>query len=353
MYCVIMAGGRGTRFWPYSRHNRPKQLLKIIGDQSMLQMTVDRLRKIKFVEDIFLVTSADLVDLIREEVKGLKPENIIIEPEGKNTAPCIGLSALHIAKLKDDAVMGIFPADHLIIGHKKFERVLKTARVIAIQNGSLVTVGIQPTYPATGYGYIQYDHKRPGKHLNAFKVKTFAEKPHLQLAQRFLQSKDFLWNGGIFIWRVDSFFHKLQQHMPELYEQLMALKPILGKNEDIYREIWSTIIPESIDYGLLEKAKDFYVVRADFIWSDLGSWNALYNVIPKNAKGNVVRGDGVVLAGKNNFIQSTGKFTAVLGLNDIVVVNTEDVTLVVPRERAEEVKVLVDLLRKQKRDSLL
>lgn len=352
MYCVIMAGGRGTRFWPSSRRKRPKQMLNIVGSEPMLQMTVDRLKKVKCVKDIFIVTGKDLVPVIRKEIRGVKPSHILAEPSGKNTAPCIALAALHIQKKHPDAVMGVFPADHLIVGHKKFEKAIHTAKYLANKNSSLITVGIEPTFPATSYGYIQFDRNSPEDHLNAFRVKTFAEKPHLKLAERFLKSKDFLWNAGIFVWKISSFFTQLKIHMPELHDQFSKIKKFLD-NKQSYDSAWDRIIPESIDYGLLEKSDEIYVVRGEFNWSDLGSWNAVYDISPKTKGENVVRGEGIVLDGKNNFIQSNGHFTAIIGIDDLVVVNTDDATLVVPRNRVEEVKGLVDYLEKQNRKDLL
>lgn len=349
MYCVIMAGGRGTRFWPSSRHSEPKQFLNIVGGKSMLQITVDRLRKLRFSKEIFIVTGADLAPLIKERIEGIEPENIIVEPSGKNTAPCIGLAALHIRDLNDEAVMGLFPADHLIVGHRAFERSLRTAVHLARKNGSLVTIGIPPTYPSTGYGYIQYDPHSPEDHLNAYRVRTFAEKPHLKLARRFLKSEDFLWNGGMFVWTVKSFFKQLKEHMPELCEHLEEISRRRGD----YGSVWEDIIPESIDYGLMEKADNIYVVKAEFNWNDLGSWNAVYDISPKSKGENVLKGDGVVIEGKGNFVHSNGHFTALLGVDNLAVINTPDATLVVPRDRVEEVKSLVEYLRKKKRDDLL
>ena len=354
MYCVIMAGGSGTRFWPYSRESRPKQFLKIIGEQTMLQMTVDRLKKVKSVKEIFIVTRQDLVSVIQNEVKGIKPENIIIEPSGKNTAPCIGLSALKIAQLDPGAVMGVFPSDHLIIGHKKFSSSLHTANHLARKNGSLITLGVTPTYPATGYGYIQYDLKSDEDHIDAYQVKVFAEKPHLSLAKRFIKSGDFLWNSGIFIWRVSSFLNQLNKHMPDLSEQLEKIRGRIEKKRS-FSDLWDDISPVSVDYGLMEKAlaKDVYVIKTDFEWSDLGSWNSVYDVLSRSEKGNVIKGEGTVIGGKNNLIHSENKFTAILGLDDIVAVNTDDATLILPKSRVEEVKTLVEWLKKKKKDHLL
>ena len=352
MIAVIMAGGSGTRFWPFSRNNRPKQLLKIVGDTSMLQMTVDRLKKINTIQDVFIVTRADLADTIKAEITGVDPENIIIEPSGKNTAPCIGLSALKISKVQSDAVMGVFPADHLIVGHKKFEKAINTAKHIARKKDALVTIGLKPTFPSTGYGYIQIDADSDVDHLDAYTVKVFAEKPHLSLAKKFIASGDFLWNSGIFIWKADTFLDKVEKHMPDLRVQLNKINNKLDKKED-FKSIWETINPESIDYGIMEKSEDVYLIRAEFDWSDLGSWNTVYEYMPKNDSGNAIRGDGIVYDGKNNFIQSEKQLTAIVGLDNIVVVNTDDATLVIPKDRVEDVKDLVEQLKIQKKEKLL
>lgn len=353
MYAVIMAGGSGTRFWPFSRNSRPKQMLNIIGEKSMLQMTVERLAKLNFVKEIYIITREDLAESVRKEITGVKPENVITEPEGKNTAPAIGLAALHIKARSENAVMGVFPADHLIIGYKEFSNAVRTAEHLAKKNNNLVTVGIRPTYPATGYGYIQYFSESDEDHLDAYRVKTFAEKPHLPLAQRFIESGDFLWNGGMFIWKVDSLMGALEAHMPELFGQLTRIGKRLLKKAD-FRDIWDQIQPDSIDYGLMEKIKShMYVVQAQFDWSDLGSWDSVFNQMSKNGSENVIKGQGVVLDGKHNFIQSNDHFTAVIGLDNVVVVNTGDATLVVPRKRVEEVKMVVDWLKSQNRDELL
>jgi len=348
-----MAGGSGTRFWPLSRKDSPKQLLNIIGGNSMLQMTVDRLRKIKFVDDIFIVTRSDIADKIIETIKRIPKENIIVEPSGKNTAPCIGLSALHLEMLKKDSVMGVFPADHLIVGHLKFEKALKTANKLVQKKHSIATIGIKPTHPSTAYGYIQHTKNEVTGQFDTYHLKTFAEKPHLNLAKRFIKSGDFLWNSGIFIWRVNVLLDLMKVYLPDLYKQLIKMKPILKKKQDI-RNLWESITPESIDYGLMEKvASDAYVIKADFEWNDLGSWDALYDILPKNKGGNVVRGEGMVLNGKNNFIHSQDHFTAVVGLENVVIVHTDDATLVVHKDQVEEVRSMVDLVTESNRTDLL
>ena len=245
MYAVIIAGGRGTRFWPASRKDQPKQLLNIIGENSMLQMTVDRLRKTKNVEDIFIITGKHLEAKIKKTISGVDLKNIITEPSAKNTAPAIGLAALYIKQKRSDAVMGVFPADHLIVGAQKFSKSVRSAIQIATKKQTLVTIGIKPHYPATGYGYIQFNKKSSDGHLNAFPVKTFAEKPHKKLAARFLKSGDFLWNGGMFIWKIDSFFNEIGSHMPELNSQLGKIEKRIIDKKDFSR-LWSRI--ESVSY---------------------------------------------------------------------------------------------------------
>ena len=352
MFAVIIAGGRGTRFWPASRKDHPKQLLNIIGDHSMLQMTVDRLQKMKNIEDIFIVTGNHLEKKIKKTISGVKARNIIIEPSAKNTAPAIALAALHIKQKRTDAVMGVFPADHLIVGAQKFSKTVRSAIQIANKKKTLVTIGIEPHYPATGYGYIQYNTKSEDKHLNAYPVKTFAEKPHQKLAERFLKSGDFLWNGGMFVWNIESFFQELNTYMPELNSQLAKIEKRILKKENFSR-LWSKIEPDSIDYGLFEKTKNIHVVRAEFEWNDLGSWNSIFDISRKTKENNVIRGDGIVLDGKNNFIESHNHFTAVIGQSDLVVVSTGDATLVVPKDRVEEVKRIIQHLEKTKKKDLL
>jgi len=346
-----MAGGSGTRFWPLSRNNNPKQLLNIIGEKSMLQITIDRLLKLNNIEGIFIITRSDLASQIKQHVNGVPSDNIIIEPEGKNTAPCIALAALRIEEINKNATMAVFPADHLVIGHKEFEKAINTSIDIAKNNQGLVTLGMEPTFPSVAYGYIQHELESLKDHSNAFRVKAFAEKPHLGLAKRFIKSKDFLWNGGVFIWNINVFMRSLNKHMPELYDSIAMIKQRIhiGDNFD---EIWHNINPESIDYGLMEKAENIYVVKAKFEWSDLGSWNIIHEISPKNKQGNSIIGDGMILEGNNNFLQSNGQFIALLGVDNLVVVGTDDAILVVNKERVEEVKTIVEYLKDNKEDLL-
>lgn len=355
MYGVIMAGGRGTRFWPVSRKNRPKQLLNIIGDQSMLQITVDRLRKLRFIEDIYIVTGKDLATTISKEIEGVPKENIISEPSGKNTAPSIGLVAGHLIKRDPDAVMGIFPADHLIVGHRPFSSCLTTALSLVSSKDILATIGVVPSSAHTGYGYIQFNKKMSLKDENAFGVKTFAEKPTVAVAKRFIASGDFLWNSGMFVWKASVYLQALSDHMPIHHEIIMTITETVGTNryKSTLDSEWDSLTPESIDYGILEKAENICVVKSNFKWSDLGSWDAYFDIMTKKKDGNVIKGDGMVIDGTGNLIHSKGKLTSILGLSDIVVVNTEDSTLIIPRERVEEIKTIISIIEKDGKVDLL
>ena len=352
MRCVILAGGSGTRFWPYSRSSRPKQLLNIVGEKSMLQMTVDRLKKIKKITHIYIITRKDLYDQIIEEVDGVNPKNVIVEPSGKNTAPAIGMMAALFQLNHKDEIMGVFPADHLIVGHKKFEKAINTADYIARKDSNLVTIGIKPTFASTAYGYIQYDENSEIDHFDSYHVKAFAEKPHGKLAKRFLSSGDFLWNAGMFFWRVDTFMDSLNKYLPELHDSLTKIAPKLSSGES-FDGLWDLIEPESIDYGLLEKASNIYVVSGEFRWNDIGSWNALYDILNPSKGGNIVKGNGEVIKGKNNLIHSNGRLTAIVGADDLIVINTDDATLVVPNDKVEDVKELVEILKASGKDNLI
>ena len=347
MKCVILAGGIGSRFWPYSRKNNPKQLLKIFGDKSMLQITVDRLAKIKKIEDIFIITRNDLYKPIVKNIKGINKKNVLIEPSGKNTAPAISMMASYLALENPSDVMCVFPADHYIVGHQKFQKSINIADKIARKGNNIVTIGIKPNYPSTAYGYIQYDENNKIESNEIFHVKTFAEKPHRKLAERFIESGDFLWNSGMFFWKVDTFLNSMKIHMPELLNEVEKIAYRIKKG-DSFNDLWEFIKPESIDYGLLEKANNIYVVPADFQWNDIGSWKALYDVLNSDAEGNVIRGHGKVIEGEKNLIHSRDKFTAILGVSDTVVINTKDVTLVVNKDKVENIKDLVKFLNDNK-----
>jgi len=348
-YAVIMAGGVGSRFWPRSREKSPKQLLQIVGDSSMISQTVARLEEVTEKENIFIVTNRLQREEIQKQLPGIPHDNIIEEPFGRNTAPCIGLAALFVEKKDKDGVMIVLPADHLIPDKEVFSETLNLGAEYADEVKGLVTIGIPPTRPETGYGYIQIDERKVKENL--FKVYTFAEKPNLATAERFIESGDFLWNSGMFIWRADTILTEMQKLMPELYFDLMNLKPHLGteKFSSGLQTMYGKIRSISIDYGIMEKSNKVYLIKGKFSWSDVGSWEEVYHLSDKDENGNAVTGD-VYLEGTNNsYIYNPGKFTALLGVQDLLVINTPDALLVCKRSMSQDVKKIVDHLKINKK----
>jgi mannose-1-phosphate guanylyltransferase len=289
---VIMAGGVGTRFWPRSREKTPKHLLQIFGKGTMLQNTVKRLEALIDIHDVFIVTNRLQKSLIEKQLPALPSENLIIEPVGRNTAACIGLAALHVRSLHPEAVMIVLPADHLIGDEAEFCRVLQVAVDTAFESKSLLTIGIKPTHPETGYGYIQMFNEE-GNHNPYFsrgvlKVKTFAEKPNLETAVQFLASGDFLWNSGMFVWRADTILHQIEKCLPELYTELAKIDKALGtpQYQSTLETVYGLIRGTSIDYGVMEKAEQVYVIPGSFGWNDIGSWDEVFRVSGKDDNGN-------------------------------------------------------------------
>ncbi|MFC1724961.1 mannose-1-phosphate guanylyltransferase [candidate division KSB1 bacterium] len=350
MYAVIMAGGVGKRFWPWSRRENPKQFLRLFGEKALIQNTVDRLKPVVKDDNIFIVTNEVQKKKTVELLPSVKEENIIAEPFGRNTAPCIGLSAVLLEKIDPEAVQVVLPADHLIIDDKEFRKVLKNA-CKAAEDGTLVTIGITPTRPATGYGYIQFNDEidiHPG--FDVFKVKTFAEKPDFETAKRFLKSGDFLWNSGMFIWKVKTILKEIKKNLPDLYEILMKIRDSIGTdnfNSTLVKE-YKRIEAISIDYGVMEKAENVAVLKGDFGWSDIGGWEEFYRLGKKDKKNNVVIGEGVLRDSNFNLVYSNNRLIACLGINDMVVIDTDDVVLVCPRDKTEEINKMVDYLNKKK-----
>ncbi len=347
MYHVIIAGGSGSRFWPQSRQDTPKQLLKIIGNETMIKLTYNRLRLLADAEKIFIVASNKLCKLMYKELKELPKENFIIEPSGKNTAPAIGLAAVHIYKRDSDAIMGVYSADHVIEDDKEFKNAIDNAKKMVEQQSSLITIGIKPRYAATGYGYVQCDTDKKIDVKNVHKVKAFAEKPELETAEKFLKSGEFLWNSGIFVWKAKIILLEMKTFMCELHESLDAIYDSISTKEyDIVldRE-WELVNSESIDYGILEKAKNVYTVKANFKWSDMGSWKSLFNTVSKNSENSYHKGEVLSLESKNNLIISPNRLTAVIGVEGLSIINLDDVTLVLPHDKAEEVKNIVNMLK--------
>ncbi|MBT5077945.1 MAG: mannose-1-phosphate guanylyltransferase [Candidatus Marinimicrobia bacterium] len=355
MFHVIMAGGSGTRFWPRSRKGHPKQLIDLMGQGTLIRQTVDRIKEMDTANKIYIVASDFLCDKIKVEIPEIPESNFIKEPSGKNTAPAIGLAALHIYKKDPKGVMAIYPADHLIQGKEKFIGTMRAAEAMAEQENILMTIGIKPTYPATGYGYIQFGANGNSITESIYKVKTFAEKPHKDAAINFFESGEFLWNSGIFVWKAEQILLEMKTHMCELHDSLDVIFDNMDSPQyDIVldRE-WEIISPESIDYGILEKAKNVYTVKADFEWSDLGTWDSLFKAFDKNEQGSLHDGEVVTVDSKNNLVISPNRLTALIGVEDLAVVNMMDVTLIMTKSESEKVKTIVKMLESMKKEDYL
>ncbi len=357
LHVVIMAGGAGTRFWPRSRTTTPKQLLNIVGETTMIQQTAARVESLVKPEQTWVVTNALQAPEVFRQLPLVPRENILIEPVGRNTAPCIGLAALHILKKDPQAVMAVLAADHLIKPDSAFCDTLSSAAKIAHESHACITIGIIPTRPETGYGYIQFvenEFKESGNH-RAHRVKTFAEKPNLETAINFVAAGDFLWNSGMFIWRADTIVKLIEIYLPELHEGLMEIEQTLGttKYDKTLDRVYHKVKGISIDYGVMEHTKDVYVIPSSFEWNDVGSWEEVYHLSPKDATGNAVMGEAILLDSTNTLVYAPGKIVAGIGLNDYIIVSTNDALLIVPRAQAQDVKKIVEELQRRKKNEFL
>ncbi len=353
MYCVLMAGGVGSRFWPLSRAALPKQMLNLTGDRSMLQMTYARIRPLTSPQKILVVTNIDLKKQVREQLPELPEENIIAEPFGRNTAPCIGLAgAIILKRAQRDEIMVVLPADHLIEKEDQFRNTLQSAVQYAQKEKCLITIGIKPHYPETGYGYIQRGEKiSRSLEKDVFRVKTFAEKPNRDTAERFLKSGDFLWNSGMFIWSVELIMNKFDQYQPEMAEGFRKIYEAIDTVK-MYKEIkqvYSRMKSVSIDYAIMELAQKVCILEADFKWNDVGSWEAAYQIADKDEQSNALRTkDYCLIDAKNNYVYSKKKLVALVDVEDLVVVETDDALLICKKGQSKKVKNVVDSLRHKK-----
>jgi mannose-1-phosphate guanylyltransferase len=350
MYAVIMAGGKGTRFWPLSRERRPKHLLSITGEKSIIKYTVERITPLVPEGNIMIVTGESHSDEIKKELTNLPEENIIVEPVGRNTAPCIGLAAFSIKKKNPDAVMVVLPADHLIGDEKTFISVLSDAADIARKGDYLVTVGIQPTKPETGYGYIERGNAFDTEGNSAiYNVQSFREKPDLATAETFFKNGHFYWNSGMFIWKVSTLLQSIEKFLPDLYQDLLRIEKSLGtdREHDVVTEVYSDITPISIDYGIMEEAKNVLMIPGDFAWSDVGSWDVLWEVLDKDEKGNVVKGTVLSIDTADSLVFGSDKLITLVGVKDLIVVETGDALLICDKNASQDVKKLVEKLEQE------
>ena len=355
LFAVIMAGGAGTRFWPLSRRARPKQLLPLLGGRSLLAVTADRLLPLVGRERLLVVTGAEVEAAVRADLPELPPENILVEPAGRDTAACIGWVAWRLAERHPEAVMLVVPADHVVPDGVAFRVAMAAAAATAHARGGLVTIGFRPTRPETGYGYLELGEAvgRVGVH-EVFRVARFVEKPGRECAAEMLAAGTYRWNGGLFAWQVAAIRAAMRTHLPELaagLDALMADAAAHGESAAVARH-YPSLPKTSIDFGVMEKAATVWAVAVDFEWSDIGSWVGLEEVLAP-ALGEVHLGDVVGVDTAGNVLVSDGPLVAAVGVRDLVVVATGDAVLVVPKEQCQRVKELVELLRAQGRIDLL
>ena len=353
MKAVIMAGGQGTRFWPVSREGKPKQFLEIGGAGTMLQATAARFQPLLAPEEVYVVCGQRYVQQVREQLDQLEEDQIIVEPSARNTAPCIGLAAFYLKRRFPDEVMAVFPSDHVIKDVAEFHQVLQAAEELA-REGWLVTFGIHPSYAETGYGYVQKgDLLGEFGGCAAYEVAGFTEKPDLSRAERFLKEGNHYWNSGMFVWSIGRILTEMERHMPELYQALMEMD---GSWDDRVRmeEIYSVLEKTSIDVGVMEKSEKIAVLPCTLGWSDVGNWRALEQIESSDGKGVTSNSPHVNIDSRDIVLYtSEGKLVALVGVQDLVVVDSPDALLICARERTEDVKQVVEDLKKQGWDKYL
>ena len=349
LYPTILAGGIGSRLWPRSRKSTPKQFLDLTGNgRSLLQEACDRMTPLVPADQIYVITNAEYVDMVREQLPDLPAENIVGEPAARGSAAAIGLAAIHLQKRDPDAVMAVLTADHLIRKPEALRQVLVGGSDLA-QQGGLITLGIEPNYPETGYGYIEMDDwLGVFNHHAVRRVRGFREKPDQATAEAFLQAGNYVWNSGMFIWRVDAIMAEFQQQMPDLFTALQQLAPALGAPDEseAFQRYWMPLEGNvAIDYGVMEGAQSVAVFPVDLGWDDIGSWAALLDVLPKDEDGNVAHARHLHHDSSNVLVYSSDRLITTIGLKDMIVVDTHDAILVMPADRAQDVKKLIEALR--------
>lgn len=345
VFGVIMAGGGGTRFWPLSRQERPKQLLNLSGKEIMVNEAIDRLAKTADKQDIFIVTNQTQAKAMAEVTDGrIQKNHILSEPSARNTAACIGYAAMEILKKYGDGVMVITPSDAFIKDEEEFTRILGIAVETAKNSDKLVTVGITPSFPATGYGYIKYNKADEGAVKT---VEEFKEKPDLATAQKYVASGSYAWNSGMFIWKASTILKNFETFLPDIAEDIKKIGDAMNTEQElnVIQEVYPQIRSISIDYGIMEQSKEVVVVPGEFGWNDVGSFDMLKVMHEEDQNGNVIVGDSINIDTKNSVVYSSGKLVTTLGLDNIVVVETADCIMVCNKDRVQDVKMIVDQLK--------
>lgn len=347
MFAVIMAGGGGTRLWPKSREQKPKQMHALVGDKPLVQETADHLQHILGFENVYIVSNENHARSILESMPYMR-DKFIIDPYRRDTAACIGLAAIYLSRIDLDAVMGVFPADPFIGSEKEFGMAVRAAEKLAEQ-GHVVTIGIKPTGPETGYGYIETDEFFDTvEGQTVLKVKCFVEKPSLEKAKEYFDSKRYLWNSGMFVWKVKTVLALYEKHLPDIYERLIRIEKSIGtpQEKDVVDSEYKDMERISVDYGIMEKLEDILVISGEFDWNDIGNWAAVRDIKDKDENGNVIEGKHVSVDTKNCLILGVeDKMVATIGIEDLIVVDTEEALLICHKDRVQDVKQIVDSLR--------
>ena len=349
VYNVIMAGGGGTRFWPLSRQEHPKQLLNLSGEDALINETIKRINRLSKKENLFVVTNEKQMDLLKYTVGEMcDHSNILPEPSARNTAAAIGYAAFNIMKKYGDGIMCVYPADHYIKNELEFTNVLNKAIKIAKEHEKLVTIGIEPTFPSTGYGYINFD-KEQGYSDIAYDVVEFIEKPNYDKAKYYVESGKYVWNSGMFVWKVSKILEDFKRYLPKVYDRLEELSDFMDTDMEIekLKEIYPTIPSISIDYGVMERSNEVVVVPGDFGWNDVGSWDVLGAIYPTDKEGNIKRGETISVDTNDCIVYSNDKLIATVGVNDLIVVSTEDAVMVCNKDKAQDVKKIVEKLKEK------
>jgi len=350
LYGVIMAGGVGERFWPLSRNTSPKQFLSMNGGKTLIQETVHRLTPLIPAERMLIVSNRAQEKLLKTQLPEFKTTQFALEPVGRNTAPCIALAAVMIHQVDPQGVMLVVPADHVIGKPENYLKLIENAARIASEKDCLLTIGIKPASPETGYGYIHCGEKLHYELNNAFfKVKRFVEKPDLNTAKSYLESGEYLWNSGMFVWKVSAILEAFKKHLPEIYEQAVQIIPDLSssRREGAIEKMYANVSKISIDYGIMEKAENIVVGVGDFIWDDVGSWSSLERQLAQDADGNSISGNHIGSETQNCIVVNRTGMVGTLGIKNLIIVTTPDAVLIIDKNRAQDVKTLVELMKKK------